>query len=112
MPLNFDDNIFDILSSSMGEVFPELIAVFFQETESSLQTMKTDIASNNIKEVLDASHKLKSSAKTFGAFSFVEILENIENSEDLKNADLVTEHQKLKDEYVLIKKHILAKSVA
>lgn len=109
MPLNFDDSVFDSLAVAMDEIFPEIMDVFFQETESSIQTMKTEIAANNINGIRNIAHKLKSSAKTFGAFGLVEILEQIENSNDLKQTELLAEHQSLIDEYILIKEHILAK---
>ena len=101
--------IVETLAASMDEVFPEIIEVFLQETESSIDTMKTEIAANNIDEIRDIAHKIKSSAKTFGAFSLVNILENIESSKNLDELELIATHQNLIDEYALVKKHILAK---
>ena len=109
MPLNFDDKIFDTLSDSMDEVFPEIINVFFIETESSIQQMKTEIAGNNVDKIRGIAHKLKSSAKTFGASSLVDIFENIESSENLESEKLKDIHQELVDEYTLVKLHILSK---
>jgi len=110
LPLNFDDNIFDTLSESMGEIFPELIAVFFQETELSLEEMQTALVNNNFNVIHDIAHKLKSSSKSFGAIALVEILEKIENSSSLEKEKLILEQQKLTSEYDKVKRHILAKS--
>ena len=112
MPFNFDDKTFDTLSESMDEIFPEIIEVFFQETESSIQQMETEIAGNNVDEIRGIAHKLKSSAKTFGASGLVAILENIENlkiSNNHGDAEFIAAHQSLLDEYSLVKEHILAK---
>jgi HPt (histidine-containing phosphotransfer) domain-containing protein len=109
MSLNFDDNVFETLAVSMDEVFPEIIEVFLQETESSIDSMKIEIAANNIDKVRGIAHKIKSSAKTFGALSLVEILENIENFETSIGAELTTAQQNLAEEYAAVKKHILAK---
>ena len=109
MPLNFDDTIFDTLSDSMDEVFPEIMDVFFHETDSSIESMKVQISANNADEIRGIAHKLKSSAKTFGALGLVEILINIENFELFNEAELNTSHQKLVVEYALVKEHILAK---
>ena len=109
MPLIFDDKTFDTLSDSMDEIFPEIVSVFFEETESSINQMKTELTECNIEAVRGIAHKLKSSAKTFGAISLVEILENIENTNNVSEAESIEMHQNLMVEFSLVKQHILAK---
>ena len=71
--------------------------------------MKTEIAGNNVDEIRSIAHKLKSSAKTFGASGLVDILENLESSNKYEGAKFTVAYQNLLNEYSLVKEHILAK---
>ena len=110
MSLDFDDTIFENLKDSLVGIFPEIIDVFFEETELALDEFKNKIPVEKWKEIKEISHKIKSSSKTFGAIGLAEILEKIE-SQELKSISHVLDlHESLMNEYGLVKKHILKKS--
>ena len=86
MNLDFDDAEFNKLSASLDTVFPEILSVFFQETETSLKEMESKIMDKKMDEIHDIAHKIKSSTKTFGASGLVKLLEKIEslNTDDFE----------------------------
>ena len=107
MNLDFSDAEFKKLSASLDTVFPEILDVFFQETESSLEEMDDKISDHKINEIHDIAHKIKSSTKTFGAFGLVKLLENIESLKTDDYEQFLSLQKQLNSEYKLVKDHIL-----
>lgn len=113
MSTNFNDLVFNKLSETLENAFPEILTVFFQETELCIEEIKINIDGENWNEVINLAHKIKSSAKTFGATGLAEILEQIEyldySSFSQEKQGFISLHEKLQSEYALTKIHILSK---
>ena len=109
MNLNFDNHVFDTLSESLGDVFPEILSVFFTETELSLDALEAKLNDKNMDDVQDIVHKIKSSTKTFGANGLVETLEKIESLSTLEQSETAELQHSLKHEYKSVKDHMLNK---
>ncbi len=108
--INFSKSEFFSLAESMDEVFPELVSVFFQETQSSIDNLKNHIENKDWASVKDIGHLLKSSTKTFGAIGLSDISFQIENSEqNLGEGDYKINQlfQDFVSEYEEVKKLIL-----
>ncbi len=105
--INFNKSEFFSLAESMDEVFPELVTVFFQETESSIDSMKNHIAEKDWSSVRDIGHSLKSSTKTFGATGLSDISFKIERSEQNSEDEINQLFQDFVSEYEEVKKLIL-----
>ncbi len=108
--MNFNKSDFFRLAESMDEVFPELISVFFQETESSIDNLKNHIEDKDWTSVKDIGHSLKSSTRTFGAIGLSDISFQIESSKQNKDDDVDEINQLFQNfvsEYEEVKKLIL-----
>lgn len=107
MSLDFDDAEFYKLSASLDSVFPEILDVFFEETENSLKELNSNLAEENMGQIQDIAHKIKSSSKTFGASGLATLLETIEslNADDFEQCELL--NQQINQEFQLVKEHIL-----
>jgi len=107
--INFNKSEFFSLAESMDEVFPELITVFFEETESSIDNLKNHIEDKDWASAKDVGHSLKSSTRTFGAIGLSDISFQIEKFE--QNNDKTDEMNQLLQnfvsEYEEVKKLIL-----
>lgn len=110
MNFDFDDHVFQKLAESLEDVFPEIIDVFFQETESAIHNIETKIHQQKWDEIKDIAHKIKSSSKTFGAMGLAKILEQMENQESIDSQQLFNFHKSINTEYALVKNHILTKT--
>ena len=106
MSLNFNNHVFNTLAESLGEAFPEILSVFFTETEFSLDALETKLNDKNMDDVQAIAHKIKSSTKTFGADGLVETLEKIESLTTLEHSEMVELQLSLKHEYKSVKEHI------
>jgi len=71
--------IFNALKENMGEIMPELINVFAQESDILFQEIENGIKNKNFEQVLKAAHTLKSSAKNMGADKLTHYAITIEN---------------------------------
>ena len=109
MSLDFDNDVFDNLSASLDTVFPEILEVFFDETETSLKELNEHIHHEELTKIHDVAHKLKSSTKTFGASGLVNILVELETLEEDKFDKAKSLQQTLNEEYILVKEHINSK---
>ena len=105
--INFNKSEFFSLAESMDEVFPELVEVFFQETESSIDNMKNHIEDKDWASVKDIGHSLKSSSRTFGAIGLSDISFKIERSEHSSEDEVSSLFQDFVSEYEEVKKLIL-----
>jgi len=105
--INFNKSEFFSLAESMDEVFPELVEVFFQETESSIDNMKNHIEDKDWASVKDIGHSLKSSSRTFGAIGLSDISFKIERSEQNSEDEVNSLFQDFVSEYEEVKKLIL-----
>ena len=105
--INFNKSEFFSLAESMDEVFPELISVFFQETESSIDNMKKQIENKDWESVKDIGHSLKSSSRTFGAIGLSDISFQIEKFESNNEKEIDQLFQDFVSEYEAVKQLIL-----
>lgn len=105
--INFNQTDFQTLADSMDEIFPELVSVFIQETESSIDKLPKLIENNEWAEVRNIAHSLKSSTRTFGAIGLSEISFQIESSEDDQAEEINQLNLKFASEYEEVKKLIL-----
>ena len=107
MKLNFNDAVFDSLAESLDSAFPEILDVFFIETEESIKDLKVNIDDENIIEILDIVHKIKSSTKTFGAMGLFKTLEQMEAIKVVHEIQQL--YQSFIVEYKLVKDYMLTK---
>ena len=105
--INFNKTDFSTLADSMDEIFPELINVFFQETESSIYNLKNLIKEGEWAKVKDIAHSLKSSTRTFGAVGLSDISFQIESTEQDNTDEINPLYQSFVVEYEGVKKIIL-----
>ncbi|GAA0399871.1 hypothetical protein GCM10009133_05880 [Cocleimonas flava] len=105
--INFNKSEFFSLAESMDEVFPELVTVFFQETESSIDNMKNHIENKGWESVKDIGHSLKSSSRTFGAIGLSDISFQIEKFESNDEKEIDQLFQDFVSEYEAVKQLIL-----
>lgn len=77
-PSAIDQNVFNALKDSMGEVFEDILSVFLDETESLVVRIKNQIDTNDLDGVSMTAHTLKSSTKTLGADRLSDICAQIE----------------------------------
>jgi len=109
MRINFNDNVFNDLAASLDAIFPEIVTVFLEESNSSIILLEKEIQNKNLQKIHDISHKIKSSSKTFGAFGLTDLLEQIEKINDVENDELNTLFISLRIEFESVKNHIRTK---
>lgn len=73
-------SVFLNLKESMGELMPELIRIFIEDSELLIKQIQTNIACNDLEHILFALHTLKSSAKNIGADRFATSCIDMENN--------------------------------
>lgn len=108
--INFNKSEYFSLAESMDEVFPELITVFFEETESSIDNLKNRIDDKDWASAKEIGHSLKSSTRTFGAIGLSDIsfqIESYEQNDENENDEINQLFQNFVSEYEEVKKLIL-----
>ena len=106
MKLDFNDDVFNRLSLSLDDVFPDIVNVFFIETESSINDLMSKVEEGKIKDASDIAHKIKSSSKTFGAIGLSDLLERIETQKYMQQTELFDVCNAVEVEFDLVKNHI------
>ena len=109
MNFNFDDAVFNKLSSSLDSLLPEVISVFFEETDVSINQLEKEILNKNLLKIHDIAHKIKSSSNTFGAIGLTDLLEQIEKVQDINSIELNTLVISIRTEFETVKNHIRTK---
>lgn len=75
---NYDTEIIEELSGSLGEVVYSMVEAFIEDTPVYIDSLKNALASGNGKQVRELAHTIKGSAGNFGAHRLVEIAKNLE----------------------------------
>jgi len=74
----FNLESFETLKSNMGSIMPELINIFIEDSQKSLQQIQSGIEASDTKQINSAAHSLKSSASNMGARLVSELSAKIE----------------------------------
>lgn len=104
---NFNDNDFFNLAQSMDEVFPDLLNVFYTETEKAIVNLSKYFQNQEWTEISDTGHSLKSSCKTFGAIALSDIAYSIETTSPDSVSEIEMLLSQFADEYALVKEHMI-----
>ena len=80
-------DVFNGLKAMMSDIMPELVAVFFEDSDKLLQEIQAGIDAQNQDVVLKATHTLKSSAKNMGAEKLAGYCVDIEQSIEKQGID-------------------------
>lgn len=73
-----NEEVFNSFSSAMGEIFEEIVRMFFDESKKLISNMQNQIDNNEISDLQITAHTLKSSAQTLGALQLSTICGEIE----------------------------------
>jgi len=73
-----DANAFAEMKELMGDAFKEVIKMTLETLPQQLEDIKTAIENQNVDNLFNTSHKMKSSCGTIGAFGLAEKAEAIE----------------------------------
>ena len=101
---------FNNLKAMMSEIMPELVAVFFEDTQKLLLEIQSGIKEQDRDKILTAVHTLKSSAKNMGAdkltaYSF-EIESVLNDGEDADSLKVKSHYQDIKQEMTKVKQDL------
>jgi HPt (histidine-containing phosphotransfer) domain-containing protein len=77
---------FDMLKENFGEILPELISAFLEDSFILLKNIETGVTENNKTSIETAAHTLKSSAKNMGADKLAQLCSELEKTDDLEEA--------------------------
>ncbi len=81
-----DQTKLQALRDLMGDSFAMLIDTFITDTSTTLTTLRSELAANNVQEIHRLAHSLKSSSANLGANSLSDIAKQLEL--EAKNTDL------------------------
>lgn len=105
--INKQDINFSVISTYIGEdiaAHKELISAFLDSASSSIETLITAIETLSWDDIIQESHKLKSTSKSVGAIKLAEHILHIERAGKEKNIDSAMQQsqpiRKLLSEYV------------
>lgn len=79
-PSAIDQNVFNALRDSMGDVFEDILTVFLDETENLVSRIKEQLENDDLVGVSMTAHTLKSSTRTLGANRLSDICAEIEGA--------------------------------
>lgn len=76
--ISINEEVFNNFSSSMGEIFEEIVRMFLDESKNLVSNMQHQMDNNEVGNLQITAHTLKSSAQTLGALPLSTLCAEIE----------------------------------